>query len=166
MFKKLFISFLCLLSFLTISIAFYRVYSPEQSENIESSDLNIQYESLKNYLSSGSDKSVYYLFFYLKEDKNSLYVKDTVLYQVQKETKLDLKKLITFVDISKLIQNNSLGVLNNEYGLSTYPSFAAVRYDNKSIQLVNALSWDSQAPLTALQIEDWLIKNQLWSQEK
>lgn len=144
-------------------VIIYRINDPNNTriaaaENAEMLD----YTSLSAYVLSQKDASMHYFFFGSPDDNNSQYVQNTVLKTVEKDTGLSLDSIIEPVDISDLIKNMQTNDLASQWGIASYPAFAAVAVQDGQIVVLNKLEWSNDQVLSASAIENWLAENGLY----
>ncbi len=162
MLKKIMFSFLCLLILYSTAVVAYRLFEPSATYHIGDEDTYLDYNSLKEYVKSGGDSSVHYLFFYSSEDNDSAYIKNTVITTVENDTSLQFTKIIETVDITSLVRNMQTNKLSEDWQLSSYPAFAAVTVKNGEIIVNNKLENTSDHQITAEDFEAWLTLNGLY----
>ncbi len=162
MFKKVLFTGLCFLMIYSTAVVGYRIFEPQLDTHSPDEQAYIEYDTLNDYVLSGSEGAIYYLFFYSKINSDCAYVKNTVLNIVQNETKLEINKLIDTVDITELERSMSVSRLSSEWGINSYPAFAAVSIHDGIPQVDSKLEWNNDDMLNALDIELWLIENGLY----
>ena len=155
MLKKIMFSILCLIMLYSTAVVAYRLFEPTASYHVGDEDTYLDYNSLKEYVKSGGDSSVHYLFFYSSEDDNSVYIKNTVITKVENDTSLQFTKIIETVDITSLVRNMQTSKLSEDWTISSYPAFAAVTVNNK-------LENTNDHQITAADMEQWLALNGLY----
>ena len=162
MLKKIMFSILCLIMLYSTAVVAYRLFEPTASYHIGDEDTYLDYNSLKEYVKSGGDSSVHYLFFYSSEDDNSVYIKNTVITKVENDTSLQFTKIIETVDITSLVRNMQTSRLSEDWTISSYPAFAAVTVKNGAIIVNNKLENTNDHQITAADMEQWLALNGLY----
>lgn len=162
MLKKIMFSFLCILMLYSTAVVAYRLFEPVASYHTGDEDTYLDYNSLKEYVKSGGDSSVHYLFFYSSEDPTSVYIKNTVITTVENDTSLQFNRIIETVDITNLVRNLQTSRLSDEWQISSYPAFAAVTVKNGVILVNNKLENTTDQPITAENFEAWLGENGLY----
>ncbi len=150
-----------LLSIYSIAVLAYRIYEPTDIENATNTTNRIDYNSLREYTLSSGDGTKHYYFFFSSLDNNCVYLNDTVLREVAKDTGLDLNNLIETVDITPLQTNMTTNRITAEWGIHSWPAFVAVSIQENSILIENTLEWDPQSPLNTGDIKQWLSLNNL-----
>lgn len=155
-------SFLCLLILYSTAVIAYRLFEPTASYHVSGEDSYLDYNSLKEYVRSGGDSSVHYLFFYSGEDNNSAYIKNTVLTEAENDASLQFTRIIETVDITNLVRNMQTSRLADDWQISSYPAFAAVTVKNGNIIVNNQLEYTEDDPITVEKLEDWLSLNGLY----
>lgn len=153
-------TFLTLLMVYSISVVSYRIFEPNDNNATIDTNSFLAYDSLKSYVEEGSS-SVHYFFFFSDNDTNSIYLYNTVFTTVNNDINKELTSLIEIVDVSELDETLEITKLNEDWGVSTYPSFVAVSVDNGEITINNKLEWKSDKSITATDIEAWLKENGL-----
>lgn len=161
--KKIIFTFLTLLILYSTAVIVYRLYEPRN--NTEYMDVNhsLSYDSLNEYLLSTGEGSTHYVFFYSAVNDNCVYVKNTVLSQVENETRISVSSLFETVNITSLEENMTTSRLSSEWNISGYPAFAAITVQNGKPTVINQLVWTDQKPITASSVEEWMEKNDLWN---
>ncbi len=152
---------MALLSIYSIAIVAYRIYEPTDVENVSTTSNLLNYNSLREYTLSSGDGSKHYYFFYSSVDNNCVYVNDTVLRAVAKDTSTDLYSLIETVDITSLDQSFTTNRITAEWGIHSWPAFVAVSVEDSSIIIDNTLEWNSESPMTTTDIKQWLTANNI-----
>lgn len=153
---------LCLIILYSTAVIAYRLFEPTATYHVGDEDTYLDYNSLKEYVKSGGDSSVHYLFFYSSEDNNSAYIKNTVITTVENDTSLQFTKILETVDITNLIRTMQTYKLADDWQLSSYPAFAAVTVKNGNIIVNNKLENTSEHQITAEDLENWLTLNGLY----
>lgn len=161
MIKRILLTFMALLAIYTSAAACYRIYDPRNSSQNETASSMISYNALRDLILSRGSGSVSYLFFCSLSDDNCVYVKNTVMHAVEKETGADLENIIYTVDITPLEENLNSRRITAEWGIHSWPAFLCVSTDGQNITVASQLEWDSSSPMTASDIENWLEQSGL-----
>lgn len=161
MLKKVVYALLALLVAYSSGVVTFRIFEPKTDANVVEESAYLDYDSLKEYVMSTGESVTHYLFFYSREDNDSVYVKNTVLATVTADTQMQIDKIIETVDITSLQQNMTDGKLSADWGISRYPAFAAVTVADGAPVVLNSLEYDGEIPLSAAQVEEWLRLNGL-----
>lgn len=147
----------------------YKIYEPEKvdvhAQTEETSASSLDYSSLRDYTLASGPSSTHYYFFCTSKDNDCLYLENTVMSDVQAGTDLDLSSLLERVDISDLYDNPDDTSLFDDWGIRSYPAFAAARVQDGTISVLNTLEWDPSHPLNADNIRQWLALNGLISED-
>ena len=162
MLKKILFSLLCMLMISSGMTAAYRIFEPKQSQAVVDSSSFISYASLKDYIVSSGESRQHFLFFYNDGDPDSMYVHTSVLNDVSAKTGLDLNSLIEVVDLSGYNQENLPASLANDWGLSSYPSFAIVTLKDGEITVISRLESTTSSPVTSPILIQWLKDNGIY----
>lgn len=162
MFKKITFTFLTLLILYSVIAAGYRYFEPAQTVSSDTSN-TIDYESLKDYITSTGDASIHYLLFYSSDNENAVYVKDSILSQAEADTHLQLSSLIEIVDVTNLDKSLETNRLSEEWGISSIPAFASVSLKDGKPVVNNKLEWDDSNPISVESLEQWLRDNSLYT---
>lgn len=162
MLKKIMFTFLILLGLYSTAAVVYRLFEPIETYHADNSTLYLDYSSLKEYVQASSEGSVHYLFFYASDDDASDNIKNTVLPAVENNTSLQFSKVIETVDITALVKNHQTYRLSQEWGLTSYPAFAAAGVSNGSIVVNHILEDSSDDPIDEQSLENWFIVNGLY----
>lgn len=163
MLKKILFSLLTLLMIYSSAVVLYRIFEPKNNTEYLDDDATLSYDSLQEYLISTGEGSTHYVFFYSALNDNCIYVRNTVLNQVESETRISVSSLFETVDITSLDENMTTGRLSDEWGIAGYPSFAAITVKEGKPVVVNQLVWTDQKPITAASVEEWMKENDLWN---
>lgn len=156
MIKRILLTFMALLAIYTSAAACYRIYDPQNSSQNETASSMISYNSVRNLILSKGSGSVCYLFFCSLKDDNCIYVRNTVLNTIEKETGISPDSVIYTVDVTPLEENMNTGRITAEWGIHSWPAFLCVSTDGQNITVTSQLEWNSDSPLTASDIESWL----------
>ncbi len=163
MFKKILFTLLTLLIVYSCAVVGYRIFEPSLDIASDPDTAYLDIDSLDQYILSSPEGSTHYLFFYSRVNKDCVYVRDTVLSVVQKETQLNLSRIIEIADITSKDRSLDLAGLYEDWGISNYPAFASYTVQNGEIVMNNMLVYDGKKPLTAADIESWLELNGLYT---
>lgn len=155
--KRFLLTFLALLSIYSFCAAAYRIYEPDNTREESDSSSYISYDSLREFILSQDSGASYYFFFYSSENDDCIYVKNTILHTVEKETGTDLGTVLNIVDITPLEQNLTVNRITAEWGIHSWPAFICVSAEAQNITVTGILEWNSSSPMTASDIEQWLI---------
>lgn len=161
--KKIIFTFLTLLILYSTAVVAYRLFEPENNTEYPDEDSALSYDSLNQYLLSTGEGSTHYVFFYSALNDNCVYVRNTVLSQVENETGINVSSLFETVDITPLEENMTTTRLSDDWKIPGYPAFAAITVKNGKPAVVNSLVWTDQKPITASLVEDWMAQNDLWT---
>ena len=133
----------------------------ELSETITADTLI--YSGLEDYtLSSGSSARHYY-YFLVPDSNDSIYMTNTVLSTVEKDTGLQLSTILEYVDLSALDDKYDVSEMQEKWHVSGYPSFIACHVENGAIVIDNAIESTVDLPLSAENVEVWLMTNGLYT---
>lgn len=161
--KKIIFTFLTLLILYSTAVVAYRLFEPVNNTEYPDEDSSLSYDSLNQYLLSTGEGSTHYVFFYSAVNDNCIYVRNTVLSQVENETGISVSSLFETVDITSLDENMKTARLSDDWNISGYPAFAAITVKNGKPSVVNSLVWTDQKPVTASALEGWMAENDLWT---
>ena len=160
MLKKIMFSLLALIMLYSSAAAIYRIFEPQDDTDMNAGTY-LDYDSLKEYLLSTGEGTIHYLFFSSIDSADCQYVVNTVMSTVQNDTKLQIAKIIETVDITALEKALNTDRLQADWNISAYPAFAAVRIENGAIVVDNTLQYESDKPMNAASVEEWLKINGL-----
>ncbi len=165
MLKRILFTGLVLLVFYSAALVGYRLNEPEKitAESTPWTEQAITYDSLKDYTLNSGSAAIHYYFFCTAGSDDCMYMVNTVLPTVARDTNLDLSSLIEFVDVSSLENNMETNRLKEEWNISSYPAFVTCHVDQGKIVVDNAIESSVSAPLSAENVEDWLAKNNLYT---
>ena len=166
MIKRILLTFMTLLSIYSFSAAVYRIFEPTNIREEANASSYINYNSLREYILSQGDKTANIFFFYSSLDDNCIYVKNTIMHSVEKETGIDLEDIIDIVDITELEKNMTTNRITAEWGIHTWPAFLCASADGQNITVTKPLEWNPSSPMTASDLEQWMSENGLSLQEK
>ena len=161
MLKKIMFSLLTLIMLYSTAAVVYRIFEPRDNKETVPADFYLDYESLKEYLVSTGEGSIHYLFFSSRSNADCQYVMYSVMPTVNQDENIQIGKLIEPVDITKLEKDMATNRLMDEWGIATYPAFAAVHIENSTVIIDNTLQYDPGKPMKANEIEAWLKLNGL-----
>ena len=159
MFKKLLFSLLALLMIYSGAMIAYRIFDPKLDTDEQRNFAYLEYDTLKDYILSYGESSKHILLFYSGADANSVYVKDTVLSTVQSDTSLAIPQIIEIADVTSIHRSDALTRLVKDWEIHAIPAFLSVGVKNGECVVLNRLEWDSDTPMSASVIEDWLAEN-------
>lgn len=165
MLKKILFTFLSLLILYSCGVVAYRLFEPTASYHIGNGEDYVDYNSLREYVTSTGESSIHYFFFYSKTDEDSVYIKNSVITSVENDTSLQFSKIIETVDITEITQNMDSNVLYEDWGISSYPAFATFTVENGNVMVSHILESSSNHIITALDIKQWLKDNDLYYDE-
>lgn len=154
--KRILLTFLALLSVYSLCAAVYRVYEPDNVRTENGNSAYISYNALREYILSQDPDASSFLFFYSSDNDDCVYVKNTVMHTVEKETGIDPDSVIATVDITSLEQSLTASRITAEWGVHSWPAFICVTADGQNITVTGILEWNSASPMTASDIERWL----------
>jgi hypothetical protein len=158
-------TFLTLLVIYSGVIVGYKIFEPENAEEIADSAMtssSLDYDTLKDYTLNSGASAIHYYFFGSSKTNDSLYVMNTVLRSVNRDTSVDLSTLIEYVDISSLEDTGTTQRLKDDWTVSTYPAFVACQVQDGQIVILNKLEWNANSPMSEDNIIQWLVENGLY----
>lgn len=159
MIKRILLTLMTLLSIYSLCAAAYRLFEPTNIHEEANVSSYINYNSLREYILSQGDQTTNIFFFYSSLDDNCVYVKNTVMHSVEKETGIDLENIIDIVDITDLEKNMATNRIAAEWGIHTCPAFICASTDGQNITVSKPLEWNPSSPMTATDLEQWLSEN-------
>ncbi|MGM9940946.1 MAG: hypothetical protein ACI32N_03005 [Bulleidia sp.] len=162
MLKKILFSLLSFLMVYSICVAAFRIFEPDTEPVGEDTSSFISYASLKEYIVSSGESSEHFLFFYNPLDADSVYVRTSVIPDVESKTDLDLSSMIETVDLSGVLVENLPTSLASDWGLSDYPAFALVGLRDGEIVIESTLQSSSTTPITTPVLTQWLKDNDMY----
>lgn len=162
MLKKILFSLLSILMVYSTCVAAYRIFEPDIESVSDDTSSFISYASLKEYIVSGGESSEHFLFFYNPLDSDSIYVRTSVIPDVESRTGLDLTSMIETVDLSGVLQENLPTSLASDWGLADYPAFALVVLKDGEIVIDATLQPSASSPITTPILTQWLRDNGIY----
>ncbi len=147
----------------TISAVAYRLFEPDSTYTTSADQTYLDYNSLKEYLVSTGEGAVHYLYFYSADDDTSVYVKNTVITSVENMTSLQFTRILETVDITELDREMKTNKLAEDWGITSYPAFAAIVMENGVPVVKSKLEYTKDHPLTAQDVVTWLQENGLYT---
>ena len=161
MFKKILFSFLLLLCTYNIAVVAYRIFEPRPESVYTPDSSALDYDTLKQYIVSSGDNTTHLLFFCSGYDTDSIYIKETVLKTVEKDTSINIAGVIETVDVTMIDADNELTRLTNDWGITSIPAFAAVTTEDGEPVVLNTLEQSSGAVFTSDDIIRWIESNDI-----
>lgn len=165
MLKRIMFTCLTLLVIYSGVIVGYKIFEPETAEEIADSAMTSQsldYETLKDYTLNSGTSVTHYYFFGSSKTNDSLYVMNTVLRSVNRDTAVDLSSLIEYVDVAPLEDTMTTSQLNTDWTVTSYPAFVACQVQDGQIVILNKLEWNANSPMSEDNVIQWLIENGLY----
>ena len=156
MLKKILFSLLCALMTYSICVAAYRIFEPREEYSEPDSSSYISYASLKEYIVSSGESSEHLLLFFNPNDSDSVYVKTTLLNEVERQTSTNLSSMIEIIDVSGVNSEKLPQSLAKDWGISSCPTFALVKLVDGQPDVESRLEWSNAQPLTSSMILQWL----------
>ncbi len=166
MLKRIAISFMLLILISSIALSAYKIFEPKNknTNNVTITGFYITLNNLKEYTLSTGDNTYHYYFFCSPEDKNCIYLYDSVFTGVKNQNGgISITNIIEYVDVTSYINNaNYLSELQN-WGINKYPALVSVKVENGEIIINNSLIYDEKNPLNITDIIEWLKLNNIYS---
>lgn len=168
MLKRILFILFTLLVIHSMALAGYMMFEPEQPDDSGVPgflNMVVDYDSLKEYTLSSGPSAIHYYYFCSFENPDCEYVENTILKSSARTTSVNIADLIEYVDITELEQKLQTNRIKSEWGITNYPAFIAVRNNADGIEVLNRLEWNPASPMNELQLNRWLMLNNLYDGE-
>lgn len=154
---------LFLLIVLTISsgiLFVYRFYEHQVIPNSQQAytiDNVISYDNIDNYLTSTGSATTHFLLFANIDDENFLYLYNTILNDLNKQTGNLISDNLEVIDC---IEN--VAELDEKWQLKNLPAFISCSIaEDGSLTINNSLQWDDNNPLSLTDVKKWFNDNNI-----
>ena len=159
MFKKLLFSILAVICIYNVAVIGYRIFEP-RDDTQENSENYLDYETLSQYILSTGENTVHYVFFCSLYNSDCVYIENSVLSAIEKDTDITVSSTIEIVDVTELDEEDELNRLEEEWNISAVPAFAAITSENGTAVVLNTLI-QTDKTLTADEITAWITENEI-----
>ncbi len=166
MLKKIAISIMGLILISSISLSIYKIFEPndEGSNGKNVGGIYLNLSTLREYTLNTGDNTYHYFYFCALEDKNCIYVYNSVFPSVKSlNNEVALDTFIEYVDLTDSINNPDFIMELQKWGITSYPALVSVKVENNEIIINNTLVYDAMNPLNSSDIVEWLKLNDIYS---
>lgn len=162
MIKRIAFFALALFSIASIIFAMHLLFQPTPAPLVllnYGRTLSFEYSDVKPYVLKKEGQA--YLYF-CDGEVDCQYVNDNMLAPLVKQIKeADFNDLI-FVDMSNVAKTMSPAKLHDDWGISRFPAFVAIKVEDGQKIIENSLEWDFSNPFSKEDIKAWMVLNEIW----
>ena len=163
MLKRLLFTFLTVMVLYSAILVAYRLNEPEKEELVsELNDEALPYSSLEDYTLNSGTSSHHFYFVCSPQDNDCIYMETTVLKTVENHTGLKMADILEYVDITDSIRKLDTTHMMEQWHITGYPAFIACHVEDNQIVVDNTIVSTVQYPLSAENVESWLMQNGLY----